>query len=689
MRREPSEQTSRYCDQLKSMRTNGNLRDAYRLGRQLHGQYPDDEYIEGAFSWVVYDCLKRYKDEKSKYYKDLPAFIQTLRAIPGLKLDPQSNDLFFENVAKFIVSGVGWDLRAAKNAPALQRLLECLAELDANEGSRVYKTMLAYLVDPVVALGWDYRKASDIDGLIGLLRIIVSLGNAAVYFKNEGVLLMFAKGFEPTKTPSDTPAAQAKKAEGVVTLIEWFGLENFTPEMFVEAEYQGKMQQSLAEKLVSRYADVLGLRNREGDSVFDENRIRAGLNSMESVLQRPEAERWIWPQYKYGKLLMTVEGSRKARPFFAKVLLDKWNESYIWGAFADTFLEDDATAYEKCLFRGLRLARNTGFSLALHEKAMLHLKSMGRYREAKREALIVSDYRRGQGWQESNVVEAQKGEEWFESEPSNNNEELYLELSKGSEEYVFPYAEKACFYVEWKDEGKNLMGIVSEAMEESQGRSASRPWRAEHTYAPSWAQGLRRTVVKNPELMQHFGVGACYAGVLSKDGRTILGGIARCTSEEFTERLMIDYEGTFDPVRYKSKQGDDKTIGFVRDTQRGSLFVPPNLFRGSDLEAFDIVKGTARAVFKDERWTMEVTSIEFLRKPNVEDVEKEISGTFEGTNQSFGFVDGCFIPGSLVFAEKLNDYDFVTVLARKSWDKKKGKWSWTAKKIIKKDGHYD
>ncbi|WP_439787372.1 DUF7017 domain-containing protein [Parvibacter caecicola] len=330
----------------------------------------------------------------------------------------------------------------------------------------------------------------------------------------------------------------------------------------------------------------------------------------------------MWPQYKFGKLLMQVDGAQKARPFFAKVLIRKWNEPYIWGAFADTFAEDDSTAYAKCLFRGLRISRDVGFSLALHEKAMLYLASTQRFSEAKREALTVSDYRISQGWPESNIVEQQRGKEWFNVEPADNNEELYLEMSAGAEQYVFPYAEKTNFYVEWKDDEKVLMGIASTGSRESESQLALRLRRVNYVYVPEWAKGLRRTAIKDRETMRELEVGACYTGVLSQDGKTILGGIESCVSEEFANRFTIEFEGTFDLVGYRDKQGNDKAIAFVRDTQRGSIFVPPNLFQNSELDTFDIVKGTARAIFKDDRWSMETTSIEFLGKPDPQDVEK-------------------------------------------------------------------
>lgn len=688
MRHKPSEQTSYYCNQLKEMRTSDDphkLREAYHLGKQLHERYPNDEHIENAFSWVIYECLKRYKNEKSKYHKNIPAFIKTLRTVPSLKLDAHSNDTFFENIAKYLIPSLGWDLRSEKNIPALQNLLTCLMELNSGEESRVYATMIAYLEEPIRALGWDYRRANDIDGLIGLLHAVLSLGDTSALFKNRDMLLMFVKGFEPRKNPSDTPSVQARKAEGTAMLAEWFGLKNLTQDMFLEEEYQGKMQQSLAEKLVNRYIDALGFQNQNGQFIFDDARIRRGLNSLENALQGPYAEQWVWPQYKYGKLLMQIDGPQKARPFFARVLLTKWGESYIWGAFADTFAGEDSAAYAKCLFRGLRLSRNIGFSLALHEKAMLYLKSIQKYPEAKREALTVSEYRQAQGWPESSIVEAERGEEWFAVEASSDNNELYHELSVGSEEYVFPYASKVDFYVEWKDDEKGLAGIASERIEDSDSRLGIYSYRDKYAHVPNWAQGIRRTVIKDREMMRLMEIGACYTGVLSKDGRTILGGIESCASEGFENRFSIEFEGTFDLVRYKDKQGNSKEIGFVRNTQRGSLFVAPNLFNNSSLATFDIVKGTARAIFKDEQWTMEATGIEFLDKPNPEDVEKEISGEFESTRQSFGFVGDCFVPKSLVSAEKLRDYDRVTVLARKSWDKKKGKWSWTAIKVTDRE----
>lgn len=725
MRREPSAQTSYYCDQLKGMRASGQLQEAYRLGKQLHERFPSDEYIEGAFSWIIYDCLKRYKDDQSKYHKDLPAFLKTLKTIPTLSFDVHTNDLFFSNIAKYLIASIGWDLRSEQNITALKSLLASLTELDCREESCIYATMIDYLEEPIRTLGWDYKKACNYAGLLDLLRMLASVNAQTIHFlrepiialgwdyrksnnvegltillntissldnddcfRNKDTLLMFSKGFEPSKGPSDTALMQAKKSEGTIKLVEWFNLENLSQDMFQEEEYQGKKQQSLAERLVGRYTDVLGLQNQDGAFQFDETRIRMGLNTLESVLQHPQTEQWVWPRYKFGKLLMQVEGPQKARPFFARVLLDKWGESYIWGAFAETFTEEDPTAYVKCLFRGLRVSRDVGRSLALHEKAMLYLKSVQKYPEAKREALIISEYRREQGWPESSIVESERNENWFDAEASSDNAELYQVLSAGSEAYVFPYAAKADFYVEWRNDEKGLMGIASEESEEPQPQSGILSCYTKHVYAPNWAQGIRRTVIKDRETIQSMEVGSCYTGVLSKDGKTILGGIERSASKEFAKRFTIEFEGTFDLVRYKDKQGSEKAIGFVRDTQRGSLFVPPNLFKGSNLATFDIVRGTARAIFKDETWTMEATSIEFLGKPNPKDIEKEISGEFKSTFQLYGFIEDCFVPKSLVFEEKLNNFDRVTVLARKSWDRTKGRWSWTAIKVIEKGPHH-
>ncbi|WP_439787708.1 hypothetical protein [Parvibacter caecicola] len=82
-------------------------------------------------------------------------------------------------------------------------------------------------------------------------------------------------------------------------------------------------------------------------------------------------------------------------------------------------------------------------------------------------------------------------------------------------------------------------------------------------------------------------------------------------------------------------------------------------------------------------WKPQVSSFSasLIRKT----LKKEISGEFERTRQSFGFVGDCFVPKSLVIAEKLSGYDRVTVMARKSWDKKKGHWSWTAIEVIEKN----
>lgn len=674
-------------DRLKELRKSGMLQEAYRWGKELRTRYPDEREIEFEFSWVIYDCLKRYKGNDPRFANNLDVFMQTLRLIPSYGFDVGANGMFFENVTKHLIGSIGWKLRDAKDLSSLQRLMDLLLEMDGSEKTNVYGGMLAGLVEPLISWGWDLRKSNDVDGLRDLLQSIIALGAHSPHYKKRTVLLMFCKGFEPSDDPQDTPIIQLKKADGMVLLAEWVGLDGLSTDMFHEEVHEGRTYSSVAKMLVKRLADVLGLRDRDGRFRYDERRIRSGLDSIARILEDDRTEDWIWTRYSYGKLLMQIDGAKAARSCFAKVLIGKWREPYIWGAFADTFEGEDPAAFSKCLFKGLCLSDSIGSSLSLHKKAMLLFKSTERFAEAKREAIIVSEYRASQGWLGSSIVEAQEREAWFAVEPTPDNSDLYVELSKGAEELVFPYAERADFYVEWIDEEKGLLGIVTIGAADVEDVSfAYLPIFEQRLRAalPRWMNGMHRTKVKDRALAGKLEVGRCYSGVLSKDARTILGAIDDCASAAFADRFLIEFEGMFDPVKPKDKQGSRSSIAFVRNTQRGSIFVPPPVLKDARAEAFDIVGGTARARFKDDRWSMEATAIWFLKKPAPEEVEKVISGCFESTDQPFGFVGECFVPEKLVRSEQLSMYCNVTVRARKSWDRKKGKWGWVAYEVTEK-----
>lgn len=87
--------------------------------------------------------------------------------------------------------------------------------------------------------------------------------------------------------------------------------------------------------------------------------------------------------------------------------------------------------------------------------------------------------------------------------------------------------------------------------------------------------------------------------------------------------------------------------------------------------------------FKDGQCRYIVKSIKALEDKNMPKLVRTISGTVRLIKSGAGFVEEIYIPGSLVQHYRLVAQDFVTVVAYRSWDKKKEQWGWSVRDIYK------
>ena len=105
------------------MRKSGDLQGAYRLAVKAYRSEPGNKYIAGELTWVLYDCLKRYKASGSQYFRNGGAYAQSLRVIARYGFDPRENDMFYENLVKSVGS-VSWDLVKRKRVEDLRKVFE-------------------------------------------------------------------------------------------------------------------------------------------------------------------------------------------------------------------------------------------------------------------------------------------------------------------------------------------------------------------------------------------------------------------------------------------------------------------------------------------------------------------------------------------------------------------------------------
>lgn len=192
--------------EVSNLRKAGRLKEAWLLAAKNLAARPNDIWAARDFAWVAYDCMKRYSDERSPYYRDMDAYAISLARVRTLPLE-DDEAMFFENVSKN-VRFVVWELAKAgdKAIPDTEKLLNELVL-------------------------WNPRSPLIIEGTVrGLLRSL--------------------KG----------------KPEATVKLMSWVGLDGFTTDDFEKREAGDRKIWSYAEEATHRYLKALAARTSSAAS---------------------------------------------------------------------------------------------------------------------------------------------------------------------------------------------------------------------------------------------------------------------------------------------------------------------------------------------------------------------------------------------------------------------------------------
>ncbi|WP_165173522.1 M48 family metallopeptidase [Adlercreutzia sp. ZJ242] len=739
-------QRSPEAEKVTQLRKGGQLREAYMLAKQQFSQGNREDTFLSSYTWVLHDCLKRYFDKGTRFYRDVSAFKSTLAQIRIFPIDTDRDDLFINQVKQKICS-VGWGLRKAGRTADLRLLSEEVCQwqhqsflfdqevarmllvglrLDQPGAARVlswlglkgcqwrdvlagnfdfqimdnlnaavafpailwalydelkissgdeqgrgfnlmaftdilaamrffnpgnYETreVMTYATGKVVHVGWEMRKAKNQQGLENLLASVKQWGPGTEMHCMD-VLTMFSVGLK------DNP-------RGIIDLVEWYGLESlsgsdFNPRIDGEQTYPSR-----AQDLTKAYLGALEAKDQTGAYIATNSEMETGAEAVSKILERDECKDWIWESYGLGKLLVVLERFSEARARLADIVASKPKDAWSWAAYGRAWKQESEESYEKCLFKGLHVSKDLQTSLAVHEDAMVFFSDKGEYDRAKTEALLVAKFREENGWKPSPRVEAMKENDWFERACArDDNESVYEELASGADDIVaedLPWTE---FYVEWKNEEKNLVGLVMPGL----GKDVS-------------SGVFQRLSMKDKRLVDSLELGECYKGHCGPERRALLGKIEYDPQLEISGYFRASYSGEIDLV---------KDFGFVR-SNLGSIWVSPSVLEGTGVKQCQQVSGVCRRTFRNSknslqrgRWEWEVVTFELGAEAPADSLEREFEGELDIARKGFGFACGCFIPAKLIVPSW--EWSSVTIKfkARRSWDTKKSKWSWTAYEII-------
>ncbi len=240
-------------------------------------------------------------------------------------------------------------------------------------------------------------------------------------------------------------------------------------------------------------------------------------------------------------------------------------------------------------------------------------------------------------------------------------------------------------YIEWLSARKGLVGIAFEGRD-----------------------GLERHTVADADLAGSLEEGGVYTAVVSPDGRRILGDPEPVAPAGERLPFVRPFEGRFEPVRgfgfvhRDLPAGDGAAPAGAAD--RGSafaqgaatavpaggqgrsaaslagvdVFVPAALVSEHAIGGLSRVAGTARMVFRDGTWRYEAARIERVDPAGPEAAERVFEGEARLQPGGYAFVGDCLVGRDLVASAQIRDGQLVRVRARRSWNRPRRAWGWSA-----------
>lgn len=737
-------QPSAEAARVTELRKSGNLKEAYGYAKAEFMAGNREDTFMSAYTWVLHDCLKRYFNTNPRFSHNLSAFVSTLSQIRSFPVNNERDSLFIENlvnktrtvcweivkqgdlekmrllasevtkwkksrelysadIARPLLVGLKGDQQGCEmilrwlelpittwdsfvkippetivslsskdkvsNVTVLWALYDDLKRYsDDDQGrglslerfvqslslfrffspsSSEAREVLECAVGKLVHIGWDCRKAKNLRGARFLLEEAVRWPQDSMMHDSD-VLLMFAKSLEDDSS-------------GIIRLVEWYGLDNYSSQDYQEKRDGDKTYPSLAQSLTSQYLEALMACDRDGQPVAADEQKQLAVDTLVKLLNSDRCKTWKWESYKLGLLLVETGHHELARARLANVLSSEAKQAWAWAAYGRAWRADSEEVYERCLFKGLAVSNDIQTSLSVHEEALQAFARKGLYDYAKTEANLIESFRAEKKWKPSRIVEDAKSQEWFSSVVSRSDcSEMYEQLSRGAEDILaedLPWTE---FYVEWEDREKGIVGIV-----------------IPKGYSKPGSLSVNREVARG-SLAEQLEVGRCYRGHCGPEKKSILGKIEECPDAEIRSYFLSSYSGLIDLV---------KDFGFVRGNP-SNVWVSPTLLAGLGAKQYQEVTGECRSVYrKDKGWVWEACTINLGNESETSSFEREFEGYLEKTNKGFGFIGDCFVPVSLV--ARAGSYGDVRVKARKSWDGKKGRWSWSAFEVLDTPSDYD
>lgn len=695
-------QQSPQAKEIHSLRKEGKLKEAYGCARSYYSGGLREESFMSAYTWVFYDCLKRYYDEKNSFYNDIRAYCSVLAQIRKFPLNSERDELFIEKLQSH-VRGVGWKLREQRRIADIRILSMEICQW--RQGSPLHNSDIARML--LVA-----TKPSDADtvpvlqwlGFSGASWLAIVSGQYQIQHCNDVTTNAFAWALY------DDLKQFVGNDHGRRTDIMRF--------LQILSTMRSALLSSCARHEAVTYA--------VGQLVHIgwECRKHKDFSGVERLL----AEATQWPRTSsmhFQEVLTMFSVALKERPagiidlvnwygldslssedFIPRVYEGKQQASRaqeLVKAYLDALLANDATGSPVATAEQKEHGCDTVSALLKDRRCAdwiwepyklgKLLTTVGRIDEARVLLAPIVAMKQSEPWSWFAY-----GATWQAASPENYEKCLFMGLrcsnnpqfSKSLHEAAamhfadngqFGRAKAEALVLRklatdngWKEspivatleserwfseteasvDNASLYDDLSEGAEDIVAQDL--PWSefyvdkaipdTGHVHIVSEApskEGYIRTTLKNKKIASFVHNGSCYRGHFDVEHRSLLGEIELYPDAKIASQFISSYSGQIDLV---------KNFGFV-NSRNLRVFVSPALLEGKGAKLFQQASGNCRKTFKVSKespssghWAWEATSLELGEEANPSTYRKEGNGIFRFASsrylgrRSFGFVSG-------------------------------------------------
>lgn len=693
-------QTSDEADRVTDLRKRGQLRDAYALAKSYYSQGCREDSFMQAYTWVMYDCLKRYYDSSTRFFGDIRAYCMTLAQIRRFPTNPSRDEMFIENLERHVLR-VGWGLRKENKIGDLQVLCNeiCLW----HNGSPLFTPDVARML--LVSLK-QYEQSSVVLNWLGAANApwaAVYSGQAPAKITNEAANDAFAWAlYDELKRFAGDDQGNSPDIRSLVYALSVIRALINPPSL-----RSHEAVELAAGKLVH-----VGWKCRE----------LKNLKQIETLLS--EAIKWEPSSTMHCKEVLTMFFvSLKERPMDIISLVEWYG---VEGLEADAFLPREyegkklpslAEEIVRAYLDALMSKDASGNSLASLEskdvgceriKALLDqprcsgwiwepyklgklLCEVGRYEEARKwlAPIVAANQAEPWAWQAF-------GKAWERESQDKYQKCLFMGLSVSKkDEYARALHEDAArLFASTGEyaEAKTEILLLDRLCEENGWRSSanvqelkSSSWYAgaealesnERLYSAlsagttdivadelPWTEfyvdrvvedkglahiviedplrgGYVRSTVKGSDIASCVIDGACYRGHFGPKNRSLIGRIEQLPEARIARAFISTYSGELDLVN---------NYGFVNAGYMKNVWVPPKLLAECSAKQFQHASGSCRKTYKPPKapsvegtWGWEATTIELGAEPDPKSYRKEGVGHFEYARSRYGQRDFGFV----------------------------------------------